>query len=743
MNSFTRRVLFALFFVSGFCSLVYQVVWTRMAFASFGIILPVLSVVLSVFMLGLAVGSWAGGRWIGPLTKRSGVSAVFFYAAAELVIGLSAFGVPKLFAAGEQLLLTSGQTDSFRYLALSALGLAGAILPWCICMGTTYPLMLAFIRERERGETSGFSFLYLANALGAMSGTLLAAVVWIEVLGFHHTLWLAAAGNFAIAFISVCLGWEQRAGGAAGYMGGDAAAQIAISVPPDAAQNGLLKWILFSTGFLAMAMEVVWTRAFTPVLKTQVYSFAAIVFVYLGATILGSWRYRRDLHAQRQISLAVLMAALAGAVYLPVVLDDFRIMVAAGTRLTQTNLRSAILLLASIGPFCAGLGYLTPGLIDEYAGGDPGRAGRAYAINVLGCILGPLFACYFLLPHLSERFSLLLLSLPLLVFCLRLRHRLSRPRQLTLAPVLTLLLGWCIFGTEDFEARLRKIAPEMVVRRDYAANVISYGSGPGRALLVNGIGMTTLTPATKFMVHLPLACHTGPPKSVLVICFGMGTTYRSAMSWNIDTTAVELVPSVVQAFGFYHADAARFLSATNGRIIIDDGRRFLKRAGEKFDVIVVDPPPPVEAAGSSLLFSREFYELAKQHLNPGGVIQMWYPGSDDLATSHAVLRSFYESFPYARSLPSVEGGGVHLLGSLEPLEKPDAEKLAARMPESARQDLVEWNAIKDARAYLASICDKEFDPATLLYPDRSIEVTDDRPYNEYFLLRLRFNREPH
>src|SRR5208283_4571676 len=187
MNQFTRRVLFFLFFISGFSSLVYQVVWTRLAFASFGIITPVLSVVLSVFMLGLAGGSWLGGRWIPVLTQRTGASAAFFYAGAELVIGLGAFAVPKLFALGEHLLLASGETDSFRYLALSALVLAAAILPWCVCMGTTFPFMMAFIRERESGNTASFSFLYLANVLGAMSGTLLAALVWIEMVGFHHT----------------------------------------------------------------------------------------------------------------------------------------------------------------------------------------------------------------------------------------------------------------------------------------------------------------------------------------------------------------------------------------------------------------------------------------------------------------------------------------------------------------------------------------------------------------------------
>src|SRR5271154_4796757 len=146
MNQFTRRVLFFLFFLSGLSSLVYQVVWTRMAFASFGIIPPVLSVVLSVFMLGLSVGSWLGGRWILSLVKRTGFSPIFFYAGAELLIGLGAFAVPKLFGFGEHILLSTGEMDSFRYLSLSALVLAVSILPWCLCMGTTFPFMMAYIR---------------------------------------------------------------------------------------------------------------------------------------------------------------------------------------------------------------------------------------------------------------------------------------------------------------------------------------------------------------------------------------------------------------------------------------------------------------------------------------------------------------------------------------------------------------------------------------------------------------------
>src|ERR1700685_2928216 len=103
-----RRILFLLFFISGFCSLVYQMVWTRLAFASFGIITPVLSVVLSVFMLGLSVGSWVGGRIIPSLVRKTGLSAIFFYSGAELVIGLGAFATPALFAVGRHFLLAVG-----------------------------------------------------------------------------------------------------------------------------------------------------------------------------------------------------------------------------------------------------------------------------------------------------------------------------------------------------------------------------------------------------------------------------------------------------------------------------------------------------------------------------------------------------------------------------------------------------------------------------------------------------------
>jgi spermidine synthase len=197
---------------------------------------------------------------------------------------------------------------------------------------------------------------------------------------------------------------------------------------------------------------------------------------------------------------------------------------------------------------------------------------------------------------------------------------------------------------------------------------------------------------------------------------------------------VELVPGVTKAFGFYHADAEKFINNPNGHIIIDDGRRYLNRCGEKFDVIVVDPPPPVEAAGSSLLFSTDFYTLAKEHLNTNGILQMWFPGGE-LPTTQAVIRSISESFPHVRGFPSVDGWGIHLIASMEPIAQLDPAQMAARMPAAAREDLLEWNASKDAPAYLGRVLTNEYFIPAFLNPDADIQVTDDQPYNEYFLLR--------
>jgi spermidine synthase len=281
------------------------------------------------------------------------------------------------------------------------------------------------------------------------------------------------------------------------------------------------------------------------------------------------------------------------------------------------------------------------------------------------------------------------------------------------------------------------------VHRDYAATAIAYGNDMTRRLMVNGIKITGLTPITKMMAHLPLALQKHPHDG-LVICFGMGTTFRSMVSWGINTTVVDLTRAVVDSFGFFHKDANAVLASPNARVVIDDGRRFLQRTDQMFDVITIDPPPPVEAAGSSLLYSKEFYEVAKRHLRPDGILQQWVPEKlNETQTSEAIARSLMLSFPYVVAFPSpLEGGfGTHFLVSLQPIPKLTADEFVERMPRAAQLDLTEWYPANTPKATATMILAQrvpisEIAPAVAATP----AITDDRPFNEYFLLRRWLSR---
>jgi len=716
--------LFGLFLASGFCGLLYQVVWLRLAFAAFGVITPVLSIVLSVFMLGLSLGSWAGGRWIDALTLRSGRSAAWYYAGAELLIGIGGLLVPSIFSAGQAALLPAGAMDSTRYLFLSALVLGISILPWCILMGFTYPFMMAFIREVDEGNRTGFSYLYLANVIGAMLGTLATAAVLIEILGLHRTSWVAVALNFAVAAISAKLAGTSPGPRPAAMAEAPAAAGSAERSP-------LIASILFATGFISLAMEVVWTRAFTPVLRTTIYSFASLLAVYLLATWCGSLLYRRHLARGGTRPISELIAIMSACVFLPILVNDPRFWTSRPAVITLT--------LLSIVPFCGCLGYLTPKLIDAFANGRPREAGRAYAINIVGCILGPLFGGYVLLPFLGVKQSMLLLGIPILIyFVLHLSEYARRPAFTAATGLLTIVL-FAMAARYSTSYEDRAFYQVGKLRRDHVATVLAAGSGRQKELFVNGISMTNLTPITKIMAHLPLASRDRKPESALVICFGMGTTVRSLSRWDIDITAVELVPSVPDVFDYFFKNAGDVLKNPKVHVVIDDGRRFLRRTEKKFDLITIDPPPPVEASGSSLLYSREFYRLIRTRLKDDGILQTWFPVGEKL-TYEAIARAIADEFPYVRIYHSIENFGYHFSASMQPIEKPGVGDFIARMPEGAREDMLEWADGQSLEAYVGSILERESPLQDALNPDPRVCVTDDQPYNEYFLLRRTWNK---
>jgi spermidine synthase len=722
-NNYFKTLLFALFFVSGFCGLLYQIIWVRIAFASFGVILPIMSVVISVFMLGLSLGSWAGGKLIPILTKRTKSSAIIFYGLAELIIGASAFAVPQLFKMGEGFLLPFGGMESVGYLLASASILAIAIFPWCFAMGVTYPFMMAFVVELKCDDKNSFSFLYLANVIGATLGTILTALVLVEILGFRNSLMIAATGNFGIGLVSLIIGRNRHPVMEEIYPS-SSSKEIISSDKTSQKINFLIYLILFTTGFTSLAMEVSWVRAFTPVLGTKIYAFAMSLATYLFATTLGSHWYRRNAGNEKVISTPTLLGLCFIFAFLPVLLSDPRIPPTWG------------MVLASIFPFSAVLGYLTPKLIDEFSLGNPNKAGRAYALNIFGGILGPLVAAYLLMPASGVKWTLILLAAPygiLLLFCTD-SYKRSIPIKWTMGLVGSAAGLVAIVYTTTFE-NPQLYGQDTWHSRDHTATVISHGQGRDKVLLVNGISLTSLTPLTKMMAHLPLSIREKKPQSALAIALGMGASMRSLASWGIDVKCVELIPSVVKALPFYFEDAESIVNQPNVELIVDDGRRYLKRSGRKFDVITIDPPPPIESAGTSLLYSIEFNQIIADHLNKGGVFHQWFPFGE-AKIFQAMIRSIVEVFPYVKTYRSLEGWGIHILASMEPFETPTAEIMVARLPLKAKKDLLEWADGVDIHKYLNLTLKNEIPLGQLLnHGDLTMYISDDRPFNEYFLLR--------
>jgi len=293
---------------------------------------------------------------------------------------------------------------------------------------------------------------------------------------------------------------------------------------------------------------------------------------------------------------------------------------------------------------------------------------------------------------------------------------------------------WRVRAKRDHAEQQEELPRE--VRRDSTATVVATGSSrEGKRLLVNGVGITNLTPITKMMVHLPNAFLPRPPQTGLVICFGMGTTHLSMLSWGIHSTAVELVPSVPGLVTFFHPKAAPWMNSPLSHVVIDDGRFYLERSSEIYDVITIDPPPPVEAAGSSLLYSKEFYSTARKHLSPDGILQQWIPRGDSVVLA-SVTRALTESFRYVRAFHSLEGWGIHFLASMTPIPNLSASQLAKKLPPDAARDLMEWGPASSAQEQFEMVLSKEVSPDALIREaPNAPALQDDSPVNEYFALR--------
>jgi spermidine synthase len=711
------------FFSSGAAALLYEVAWSKQLSYTLGNSLHAIATVVAAFLAGLAIGA----RFLGvPLARRGNGARTY----ARLELGVAALGVISL-----PILRGLEPFVGILYRALGGEGAAFALarvlllfvilVPPAALMGATLPVLVGYFERTWIGPQ--LARLYAINTFGAVAGSVAGGFLLMPVIGLRGTTWVAAALNVMVAGIATKAAAK--------------APSIAASKPkepstePGSAREPVARSIftlLFAlSGVSALAFQIVWVRLFGLTLGSTVYSFSAVLGVYLLGLALGSsvaGRFLRRGTSYRswghlQIALAVATALM---LYSFSHLPDWmwHAVGRAGTRwgallLSEVGLVALLLLVP-----CAILGAAFPvatRLLQVRDGGH--AAGVAYAVNTVGTIAGSLLAGFFAIPtwgvqgtHLAAMWLSLAIGLGAL-FLGRQRGtfwvKRVLPASVALAMVVILaglaprwdpaLMSNGIYRPAQAlrigqaaragggESPVRQVSryERVLYYREGLNGSVLVGSDPlgqNRWLSVGGkIDASTGDMETQVLLGLLPAALADSGAHALVIGLGSGTTASAVLAAGAGPTdVVELEPGVVEASRFFHAPGMNPLDDPRVTLILGDARTHLEHSGRRYGIIVSEPSNPW-IAGVNNLFTVDFYRRVRDQLEPDGVFCQWlqvYELSPE--TFASLLGSFSDVFPDAYIFSIWRGFDLLLVAApaksrlaLERLQSPAVARLLA------------------------------------------------------------------
>ncbi|GAB4349364.1 MAG: fused MFS/spermidine synthase [Candidatus Abyssubacteria bacterium] len=745
------RIFYLLFFLSGMCALIYEIVWTRRLTLIFGVTVYSISTVLVAYMGGLACGS----LWFGRLVDQR-KDPVRLYGWLEIGIGLSALLLPLALAglnpAYRFVYHKTGASVYVMSLVKFLLSVAVLLVPTTL-MGATLPVLTKFIVRRSDRSGAGIGSLYAVNTFGAVTGCFLAGFVLLGQIGMTGSERLAAFLNIFVGLIALALHrWSAQTG--PGPMESPTQPHVPTEAVYTAGTRTLVLLIFGLSGMAALAYEVLWSRILVFLLGSSIYSFSMILVVYLlgitgGSLIFSRFadRLRYPLRAFGWLEVVLGLTVIGGLILfrqLPFVPYSLKV---EPLGFLLPNLLSTF---AVVLPPTLLMGAIFPVVVRMYArnlGAIGKQTGTLYAVNTLGAIVGSFIAGFVLIPLLGSKDSVLLLVLlsmtcGLLLLRASRKEEGSRSQEWIAAGLLFLPLAGFPFGNNlmkdlsvtMLERRTERNWEVLAFDEDATAAVAVAEDAEGtRLLITNGVSMTYLGVDTQLMAHLPLAIMQNPRK-VLVVCFGMGTTFVSAKSAGMETDFVELCPYVVEAFKYYHDDSSVLEEPGVGKIIAD-GRNYLLLSDKSYDLITIDPPPPPYSAGTVNLYTREFYQLCKSRLTPDGIVCQWIPMYSSSEDQYKMLlRTFLEVFPHTSVWSSVNKTGTYLIGTPERLQT-DRDSFYAYFDNPAiRQDLALYDGrnVEGKRVLSLLLLDEA---EVKRYVKDAPILTDDLPLIEFPLFR--------
>lgn len=642
----TFALLTASFFVSGFAALLYQVVWQRMLGIFAGSDAVTAALVVGAFLLGIGLGSLAATGLADRLSARQ---AALAFAGCEIAIALFAIASkPFLY---DLLALRLGPALSGPVLgsqaAIFAACVAGLLFP-TFAMGLSLPLLAKAVVPRIEAAAERIGLLYGMNTLGAAAGALVGGFVIVGHLGFEGALWVGAALNLSAAAVAVLLA------------PGLPTHRVARAAAPAVSGGGLPGWaaLVFASGFLIVALEIVWLRVLGLSAQNNAYVFALVLGVFLLADGAGLVVGARIIHRVRdlrgsflRLQGVALLAALAGLAVLWALYPSLGALQVEKFRFDSWPMVLVALLTALlVGPAAFLLGMTFP-ITQRAVQQDLGSLGMRVALvnlaNILGNAVGGMVAGLLLLHVLGTAGTLAALAGVALVLTLL---ALPGPRRgATVAVAGTLAAAILLFpANEKFWARIHGVqqGQAILLAEDRSGVALLRHDSNGAPLFIGGHAQSRLP----FHAHHYFLGALGPalhaaPASVMIIGVGSGGTPFGG-GWNPVTRQVDAIELVGPVYDVIRAHAAANPGAVTAAITRDpkfhlrlgDGRRALLEGETRYDVIEADAILP-QTSHSGMLYSVEFLRQVGARLAPGGLFVQWAP-------TERVAAGFMAAFPH-------------------------------------------------------------------------------------------------
>ena len=681
MKTLSLFAVCVLFYFSGIAALTYEVLWVRHLGLIFGNTVYAAATVMMTYMIGLAVGAHYAGRLANRIKNPLKIFGIL-----ELATAFYALCIPFIFDLIQfsYKFVSANISDSMILLTVVRvfLSLVLLLIPTAM-MGATLPVLAKGFLSKIDYFGSRLGLLYGVNTLGAVSGVLLAGFLFIPKLGMFNSNILAVSLDALVGISALLISSFSFK---KSLLNEDEKINKNLSILKSSSVRWLLIAIGFS-GFISLAMEVVWFRALILVFGSTTYSFSAMLGIFLVGLSIGSLIISKYADKIKNPALIFGCSALLIGVYTLLSLYFFTMMPEVLLRglmidslpswKKMIGLKFLITLIFLLIPtilFGISFTAATKAVRQEMSTSSE-AVGEATMFNTIGAAIGAFFGGFILLPNAGMQMGLIICScMALLLGALLLWHYIFSVRKRYLIIFSTLLVlfifsffppkwdrqiisagpyfspwGYIRNGEIIFEEKLN--AERLLYFNEGVTSTISVVRDLSEDLHYCSQGKTEADTTERSMMlqrmmgHLPMLFHSNP-QQVLNIGLGAGVTFGAVSCYPAEhLEVVEFEPSVVNVARLWGSKNHNVLDHPNVTVTINDGRNHLFTTSKTYDVITSDPFEPV-MAGAANLYTVDFFELAKSKLSSNGIMAQYLPLYELSYNDYQmIMRSFAEVFP--------------------------------------------------------------------------------------------------